>query len=564
MENPCKIIFFGDSIIKGTTGIFLEKFVRDYPEINLSVINAGVVGETSSDGLERLQPLVDEKPDVVVIGFGMNDWRKEVSRKEYKKNLVRMLDSFEAVETRVIINTVIPSYDFEQRKYNCEVDDYSEAVREISYENRIKIADMNALWKRELAKPQKGLRDHIHPNNIGYEIICKSLMYVVPRRNTTVLWQYNGHEAKCNYRCPYCYYLGLHNATDKFFGKIEQWHDNFKESFGNQHLMFYLAFGEPTFGNNFLEILDMVNDEPNWELRLTSNVSYNLEEIVKSRAAREGRVNINASFHPCMIKREDVLKRILYLRENGIEVPIVYVVYPPYLKHFESDVQFFRENQFVVHVRRFVGKYKNNTYPFAYTEKEFQRIAKYADDGTIEYMLNQKNNYNWLTYSGFHFFVVDNVGNVGYDVDAFQPYTKDRSSLGNINTGNFRPCLEPTPYPGVREGTVDGVANLVCAGYKELEHNNVLSFARQGGVYKTDDGKIIYVNEFKDFTDPKIRAEYLFSPRNLKDVFAYSGTWKRKMFNVLLSDKKLMRSVGKVIIPKKSRGLVKAKLIGRA
>jgi len=539
MENPCKIIFFGDSIIKGTTDIFVEKFVRDYPEIDLTIINAGVVGETSRDGLTRLQPLVDEKPYVAVIGFGMNDWRKGVGRKEYKKNLVMMLDSFEAAGTRVIINTVIPSYDFNQRKYNCEVDDYSEAVREIAYEKRIKIADMNALWKRELAKPQKGLRDHIHPNKIGYEIICQSLMYIVPRRNTTVLWQYNGHEAKCNYRCPYCYYIGLHNPKDRFTGYIEQWHERFKEAFGNQHVVFYLAFGEPTYGDKFPDVLKMVNSEANWELRMTSNVSYNQEMIAKSRTVQEGRLHINASYHPCMVERTEFLRRILFLREHEVEVPIVYVAYPKYLPHLEEDIQFFSQHGFVVHVRRFIGTYKGKQYPWAYTPEEIDLIVRYLDDGTIRYMLNQQVSHGKDTYSGLHFFVVDNAGNVGYDVDAFRPYSPLRAILGNIHTGNFRPRLMPTPFPGKWEGTVDGVANLLHAGYKELEENNVLSFARQGGVYKDMDGKVVYGNINRDFSNPKIRASYNFPPHDLRTFIASNTKVKVKCFDELA--RKLIR-----------------------
>lgn len=541
MENPCKIIFFGDSITKGYTPIFEKKLRESYPEIDLTVINAGVEGETSRDGINRMDQLVDGKPNIVVIGFGMNDWRKGVDRKEFKRNIIQMLEAFEKVGARVILNTLNPSYNSSTDKYNDEVDKYSEIIREISFVKRIKIADINALWKREFVAPKKALRDDIHPNSLGYAIICKSLMWVVPRKNTTILWQYNGHEAKCNYRCPYCYYIGLHKPEDKFTGYIEQWHERFKQAFGNQHLVFYLAFGEPTYGEKFLEILDMVDSEQNWEMRLTSNVSFNQDKIVQSRSAREGRLNINASFHPVMISREDFLKKILFLRKYGIEVPIVYVAYPPYLKHFEEDIKFFGNHGFVVHVRRFIGKYKGKIYPNAYSEKELLLIAKYSDTGTIRFMLNQRINKGWLTFSGLHFFVIDNAGNVGYDVDAFQPYTWERGIFGNIHTGNFRPALEPSAYPGLREGTVDGVANLVNAGYKELENNNVLSFAKQGGVYKKDNGVIHYEHSNTDFSDPRLRGHYGFPPRNVKDWIYLPG--KSKVETLSFKVRKKVRNI---------------------
>ena len=565
MENPCKIIFFGDSITKGYAPIFEDELRREYPEIALNVINAGVESETSRDGLARLEPLLDQKPNVAVIGFGMNDWRKGVSRKEYKKNLVKMLDAFEAVGTRVIINTVNPSYDFQKKRYNCEVDEYSQAVREIAYEKRIKIADINARWKCELNRPQKGLRDELHPNLLGYRIMCKALMHIVPRRNTTVLWQYNSHHAKCNYRCPYCYYLGLHSPTDQSFGTIEEWHEGFKGAFGNQHLTAYLGFGEPSLGRMFPEIVDMFGSEANWELRIISNISTKeLRAAARSALAQDGRFHIAGSFHPSMTTREEYLSRLKYFRDQGIEVPTVYVAYPPYLSHFEEDIQFFRKEGFMVHVRRFIGRHGKKTYPAGYTEDERGLISKYQDDGMLKYMQSDVDSHGELTYSGVHFFVADSVGNVGYDIDLFEQYTKYRCIFGNIHQRNFKPLLLPGPYPGTREGTDDGVANVISRGYKELEGNHVISFARQGGVYRTDEGDVVYGNEFKDFTNPKTRAEYHFPPRDLKDVFAYSGRWRMKMFNVWLSNKKLMRNVVKVMVPPKSRRAVKAKITGRA
>ena len=521
MENPCKIIFFGDSITKDYSPKF-EKMLRSkYPEIKLTTINSGFIGETSRDGLQRLQQLVDQKPDIVIIGFGMNDWRKGIARKEYKKNLIKMLEAFENTGARVIINTVPPSYDFKKHRYNCQVDQYSEAVREISHERRIKIADINALWKRELRRPQKALRDDIHPNSRGYDLICKSLMWVVPRSNTTVLWQYNGSEAKCNYRCPYCYYLGLHSPKDNSFGSIEEWRKSLKRCFRKQHLIVYLGFGEPTLGKMFPEIVTMFEHESNWELRIISNLdTKSVRLAADSGLAQDNRFHIVGSFHPCMTTKEKYLEKLLFFRSKGIEVPSVYVGYPPYLEDFEKNVIFFRSHGFLIHVRRMQGVYKNNLYPYAYTEHERKMLAKYMDDGMLRYMHAGLSSHGDLSFSGFHFFVMDNVGNLGFDTNIFMPYTKFRCIFGNLHQNNFSPLLLPGPYPGTFEGTDDGIANVIHHGYKELTGNHVESFAKQGGVYKDENGKVVYGNEFINFDDPKVRAKYNFPPRNIQDSFA--------------------------------------------
>jgi hypothetical protein len=68
-------------------------------------------------------------------------------------------------------------------------------------------------------------------------------------------------------------------------------------------------------------------------------------------------------------------------------------------------------------------------------------------------------------------------------------------------------------------GTVDGVANIVSLNYRELEGNHIISYMKQGGVYRT--GKNIFYKNFNtDFTNPKIRIEYNFPPRNLRERIA--------------------------------------------
>lgn len=75
---------------------------------------------------------------------------------------------------------------------------------------------------------------------------------------------------------------------------------------------------------------------------------------------------------------------------------------------------------------------------------------------------------------------------------------------------------------------MDGVSNLLELGYRQLEKNNVISFAQQGGVYHTNNG-VFYKNMNKDFNDSRIRAEYYFPARNIKDeyfIFRYLGIRK--------------------------------------
>ncbi|MFP4459831.1 MAG: GDSL-type esterase/lipase family protein [Candidatus Zixiibacteriota bacterium] len=512
--NPKKSAIFGDSICR----LFIDRLKiqldKHCANENYKLLNHGIASETSEEALKRLNKVIEDNPHTVIIEFGMNDLRKDISQKEFCKNIEFMIDEIQSkTDARVIPVTINPAIGFEDK-----VDEYNELIRQIARKKALKIADAAALWKKKVKNNKSALRDDLHPNAKGIDIFVEAIMHIITREHTVLLWQYNSREAKCNYRCPYCYYIGLHNPKDKFFGTIEQWEEAFTESFGKQNLIFYLAFGEPTIGGKFYDIVEMIGRHQNWQMRMTSNVSQDLTKLMESKIAKDGRLYINASYHPLAVDRDDFLEKILNLRENGIEVPIVYVTYPPFLERMEDDIDFFSfQHGFVVHVRRFQGWYKGEEYPYAFTDEKRRLIAKYSDDGMIRYMLNQQHNTGDLTYSGLHFFAIDNVGNVGYDSNLFKPYTKYRCIFGNVFQDNFWPLLSPGPYPGRREGTVDGIANLVDAGYKELRGNNVASFARQGGVYKDDNGKVHYKHLNTDFTDSKIRAKYNFPPRNQKD-----------------------------------------------
>ncbi len=530
MENPCKIIFFGDSITREYAPDFEKILKEKYPDKEITATNAGVIGETSRDGLKRVPNLLNESLDVVVIGFGMNDWRKDIPKQEFKENITSMVDQFEQKDVRVILLTINPDYQGYKKGTSRVIDEYNCIIRDIAKKKRIKIADVNSLWKKRLKPVQKGLRDKIHPNAKGYKVFYESLLNVVPQSHTTILWQYNGRECRCNYKCPYCYYVYSPKVENYFFGDIEEWRKAFKNCFGKQSLVFYLAFGEPTLGEDFYKVIDMIENEPKWSIRITSNLTGDLKRIVNTNLAKEGRLNINASFHPTQTNIEEFLDKLLFLRKHGIECPIIYVMWPGQMNRFESDFEMFNKHNFLVHVRRFAGNFKGKTYPKAYTDEERRFIAKYCDDATIKYMLNNKPVFNRQTYSGFHFFVVDCTGNIGYDSDCFKFQSKYRTIFGNIIQDNYLDMpLEPPTYPiHCTEGTVDGVSNYLETGYSQLENNNVISFAKQGGVYH-DSNKVIYKHMHTDFNNPKIRAEYYFPNRNFKDrIFKIMHSIKNK------------------------------------
>jgi acyl-CoA thioesterase-1 len=93
-----RIMFFGNSL---TAGYGLEEG-EDFPSIlrrridslglEYEVINAGLSGETTSNGLERISWVLREPVDVFVLELGANDMLRGTSVKATEENLKAILD----------------------------------------------------------------------------------------------------------------------------------------------------------------------------------------------------------------------------------------------------------------------------------------------------------------------------------------------------------------------------------------------------------------------------------------------------------------------------------------
>ena len=89
-----KIVLLGDSLMSGY-GLSSEKHLDKIlqKDLNLSgykitIINKSVSGDTSSDGLARLDEILEIKDtDLIILGLGANDMLQGVAPQKTKKNL---------------------------------------------------------------------------------------------------------------------------------------------------------------------------------------------------------------------------------------------------------------------------------------------------------------------------------------------------------------------------------------------------------------------------------------------------------------------------------------------
>jgi acyl-CoA thioesterase-1 len=103
------IACFGDSL---TAGFGLAPG-RSYPDVlqaeleragyRYRVLNFGVSGETTRDGLSRLRAVADAKPAIVVLEFGANDGLRGVPVVSARANLARMIEALQGAGTQVVL-----------------------------------------------------------------------------------------------------------------------------------------------------------------------------------------------------------------------------------------------------------------------------------------------------------------------------------------------------------------------------------------------------------------------------------------------------------------------------
>ncbi len=190
--KPVKIICFGDSITKAARvseeksfiGILSKKLQQ--AGVQAQIVNAGVGGDKTSNGVARLQKAVlAQNPDFVVIMFGCNDSYVDHGKTgprlplaQFKKNLNYMVEELRKrkivpvlMTTTPIDNKKVNYYPYSFHGANHFLKLYNNAVREIAKTKKIALVDNFADWEKYCMSGGKVgdlLFDAVHPNEAGY------------------------------------------------------------------------------------------------------------------------------------------------------------------------------------------------------------------------------------------------------------------------------------------------------------------------------------------------------------------------------------------------------------
>ena len=157
------IVCFGDSLTQGfgatgeqTYPYFLQQFT------NLPVINKGVNGNTSKNGLNRIDDILQFKNSLVIVEFGANDFFQQIPISETKKNMETIVDKLKQNNNIVVLVSI------EDRQLNQLHNMLKTLAKEknVSFINGI----LNEFWdNRNL------FSDEVHPNSNGYKLVADKI-----------------------------------------------------------------------------------------------------------------------------------------------------------------------------------------------------------------------------------------------------------------------------------------------------------------------------------------------------------------------------------------------------
>jgi acyl-CoA thioesterase I len=164
------IVMFGDSLTEGvgaTGGNDLPSLLSK--KIKKPVLNMGVRGQTSAQGLARVDKVVETNPRVVLVLFGGNDYLHGVKKDETFKNLDAIVATLQDAGAVVVLLGI---------QGGILTDPYEEEFEKLAKKRGtlyVKNVLDGIIGKQEL------MTDEVHPNDIGYKIIVEKIYPVLKK-----------------------------------------------------------------------------------------------------------------------------------------------------------------------------------------------------------------------------------------------------------------------------------------------------------------------------------------------------------------------------------------------
>ncbi len=178
---PVRIMAFGDSLFAGYGVPDADNFPTQLERAlkadgkDVTVVNASVSGDTTADGLARLDWSLADKPDLVLLELGANDALRGLDPDLARANLDQMLSRLSAAHIPVVIVGMLAPRNLGPA-YAAKFDPIYKALAEKYH------APIYPFVLAGVAMdPALNQADGMHPNQKGVAIIVRKMLPVVEK-----------------------------------------------------------------------------------------------------------------------------------------------------------------------------------------------------------------------------------------------------------------------------------------------------------------------------------------------------------------------------------------------
>jgi acyl-CoA thioesterase-1 len=179
------IIFFGDSLTAGyglahaANESFPALIQHKINEVSLpyQVINAGLSGDTTSGGLNRLDYWLNRPADVFILELGINDAIRGVSSATIQQNLQQIIDRVKAKYPAIkiaLMGMQLPHF-----VPGWRVAGFRNIFNSLADKNQI--AFVPFFLEGVAGRKHLNLRDGLHPSAEGYKVIADNVWPVIEK-----------------------------------------------------------------------------------------------------------------------------------------------------------------------------------------------------------------------------------------------------------------------------------------------------------------------------------------------------------------------------------------------
>lgn len=175
------VVAFGDSLTAGFGAepghSFPDYLQKDLDQRGLRwrVVNAGVSGDTTTDGVNRLDEVLRQKPRIVIVEFGGNDGLRGLPIETTRANLEQIVNTLRRAGVTVVLAgmTLPPNYGPQY------IRQFEKIYLDLAA--KYKLTRIPFLLEGVATRPELMQRDGLHPTAQGNAIVAETVLrYLTP------------------------------------------------------------------------------------------------------------------------------------------------------------------------------------------------------------------------------------------------------------------------------------------------------------------------------------------------------------------------------------------------